>query len=100
MGESEYQAYKNRYIKITESFEIFPDSLYDIDSDVLDKEMYGKARYESFMDVAGFNDQKKRVYYDLTGEQKEYVKIITCILSLVLSIGSVFIINKKRKMPE
>ncbi|MBR5289732.1 MAG: helix-turn-helix transcriptional regulator [Erysipelotrichaceae bacterium] len=100
MGESEYQAYKNRYIKITESFEIFPDSLYDIDSDVLDKEMNGKARYESFMDVAGFNDQKKRVYYDLTGEQKEYVKIITCILSLVLSIGSVFIINKKRKMPE
>ena len=99
MGESAYSNYKERYVTIVEAFGIMPDNLSDIDSNVANAKFTGKKRYESYMNVAGFDDHKKRVYFDLSDSQKELFKIVRLAVIYILSAGSVLVLNKK-KMPE
>lgn len=97
MSEKTYQAYKNRYVAIAEAFDKLPDNLSVIDSSVLDQQLKGKARYEMYMNVAGFDDDTQKVYYAQSLEMQETWRIGRTVAAWVLSCLGIVWINKRKE---
>lgn len=94
MSEQSYQAYKNRYMKLTEAFDVLPADLSNIDADQVNEVFYGKARYEQYLDVVEFSDSKCCVYYQISTKQKETSRYMLLGLVYLVTIGALVLVIK------
>ena len=84
-------------IRIAKGFDVLPANLSMIDSDRVNPKLEGKARYEKYMDISGFNDAQCTVYYQLSDAKRNYLGKFAQIFSYLITIGAVIVCVKKER---
>ncbi len=97
MSEKAYQEFKSTYVTIAKGFDVLPGNLSMIDSDRVNPKLEGKARYEKYMDVSGFNDAQCIVYYQLSDAKRDSLGKFVQIFSYLITIGGLIVCVKKER---
>lgn len=97
MSAKAYQEFKSTYVTIAKGFDVLPANLSMIDSDRVNPKLEGKARYEKYMDISGFNDAQCTVYYQLSDAKRNYLGKFAQIFSYLITIGAVIVCVKKER---
>ena len=97
MEMQSYQKFKEHYVTISEGFHVSINNMNDLNYEKLNLHLIGKGRYDSYIDVSGFNDSKHRVYYALNEEQKKLGERIVYLLTFAVSSGALILCLKNKK---